>query len=100
MSIYDDGFGPYTIGPDGEKQYGDSTSAQINGENLYLFDSKTGVLQFSANEAAIARIAEGCGSFPIKELAFNFGNFGTARFHNVTAITPLPRADGTFFLDI
>ena len=100
MAILHDPTGVYTVDGDGRRRYGDSTSGQINGEDLFTFDPATGVLKLSADENVITALKQGCGEFPIKELRLQLPIVGMMHFHNIMAIDSLPRKDGAFFLRI
>lgn len=63
MLLIDDGFGQYMLRPQGCR-YPRLTHFEINGETLYDFDQKTGVLQISASPSDLEILVEWLGPFP------------------------------------
>lgn len=102
MPIMDDGFGPYTIGPDGQKRYATATEFKMNDELVYQFNPETGVLQISADEQSIKQLIQLTGGLPAKEIVLPSPPplREQCHFHDVKEIKPLPRKDGSFLISL
>ena len=94
MALFDDGTGVYTIKADGTRDYGCTTSMEINGQKMYAFDPKTGVLQVSMPPGDLEILMKQIGDLPStgRDLALPTPFFadGPARFKGVKRIEPIP----------
>ena len=100
MKVIDNGFETYTIDSDGTKRFATQKNASINGEQLFHFDPITGILELSAESAGIEKIVNALGGYPIAEFVLTLRPIGAHHFQNVNEIKPLPKKDGSFFIEI
>ncbi|GEM_PF-2755081 len=100
--LISDGFGTYTLGPNGEKRYATATKLEMNGELVYRFNPATGILEVSMSEADALTFTKLIGGLPAKEIVLPSPPPLSERcyFHNVKEIRSLPKKDGSFFITI
>jgi hypothetical protein len=99
MPIISDDSGTYTIGPDGRREYGNTTQMKVNDTILYDFNPETGELAIAADEQSIAYLIQSYGGIDKMSkvtLPSPFGIGGPARFQGVKSI----RSTGTSLITI
>jgi hypothetical protein len=98
MPVISDGSGIYALGPNGERNYGNTTNITINDEVFVEFDPATGVLKISTSDAGVKKLIEMHGNLPIEDFVLPDPMGGICHFFGVTEVRSMPRKDGSFLL--